>query len=77
VYPFWHLELLRRVPPGPIEDEQDAFPCAGSHFFGEVLKSYREEVCVYGGQHEPVEISAFGACEGVEVGPLVTLVDLN
>jgi hypothetical protein len=48
VYPFWDLQiLLRRVPGGLVDYQQDAFLLSRSHFPGEVLERYGERLCTY------------------------------
>src|SRR5215213_2993283 len=55
----------------------DAFALARSYFPGKILKRQGECLCADGGQDQPVDLSAVGTRKGVEVGPLVSLVDLD
>jgi hypothetical protein len=73
-----NFDLLACVPSGSIEHQQDAPSIvARSDFSGEVLQSQRENVGVDRGQDQLVDLPGFRAHEGVEVSPLVTLVDLH
>ena len=65
------------MPSGLVDHEQDALSLARSYFPGEVLQRQGEHFCADGGQDEPVNLSGFRSCESVEVGPLVSLVDLH
>ncbi len=65
------------MPSCLVDHEHDALSLACSHFPGEVLQRQGEHFRADGGQDEPVNLSAVGAREGVEVGPLVSLVDLH
>ncbi len=78
MYPFWNPQLLLgRVPSCPVEHEQDALSGTRPDLLGEVLKSQGEHLRVDGGKYQPVDLlCGFRAGEGVEVGPLITLVDL-
>jgi hypothetical protein len=73
-----NFDLLVRVPSGSIEHQQDAPSIvARSDFSGEVLQSQRENAGVDRRQDQLVDLPGFRAHEGVEVSPLVTLVDLH
>src|SRR5918995_5314899 len=48
---------------------------ASSHLFGELLQSHREQLHIDGGQDQPVNLSALGTNETVEIGPLVASVE--
>jgi hypothetical protein len=60
VYPLWNLYLLARVPPGLIQDQQDApsLLLRQTHLFCELRERQQgEDLHVEGGKDQPVNLS--------------------
>lgn len=66
-----HLEVLRDVPAGAVEHEQDVLRGPSADRFGEVLQGQGEDGRVHLGQEGPLHLAASGPHEAVEVHPLV------
>jgi hypothetical protein len=47
VYTLRDLDLLTRVPPGPVQDQGDALVLAGFHLFREVGRRLRQHLLVF------------------------------
>src|SRR5215212_3965179 len=68
---LWDLNLFAGVPPSLIHHQNYAFVFARSYLPGKLIERHREELGVYRGQDQPVDLSALGVHESVEVDPLV------
>jgi hypothetical protein len=66
VYSFGDLHLPAGVPPGPIHHQPDSLVFSGTHLFGELPQSRREQLHVNRRQDQLENLPAAGPDEGSE-----------
>jgi hypothetical protein len=68
-------ESLAGMPSSAVEHEQDLFLLAGSYGLSEVLQGQRKDVNIHGGQEQPLRVSGGWVDKGIDVEPLVAMLN--
>ena len=72
---FRHVQFLARLPAGPIHHQQDALTWAGPDRLSKVGQGQREDSDSDRGQEQPLTPSRDGMPKGVEIHPLIAVLD--
>lgn len=72
---FRNAERLTGMPSSPVEHQQDLFLFTGSYGLSEVLQGQCKDLHVDGGQEQPLRLSGGWVDKGIDVEPLVALLN--